>query len=164
MKLRRTLYLWSGILNCVAGVIASLLGVLVLLLGKLIRAMFDAQYEIIEEFIKEVAKADSEYAYLLDLSKEEAIAFVMGIANTFFVALLIVGIVAIILGVINVKLRHSHDRVFAGKTAKKWLLVIVTWVVTGINFISAIATTVAVFMKVKDDERNKLYVSTDSVS
>ena len=162
MKLRNFLYISSGLITSICGAVISFFSIIPLLLGGLVKTLFESSYELVEGFVTEMAKADSKYEYLLDYSKAEAIDYVVKVVRIVCLVFLIIGILNLVFGIINIRLRNSHDRVFAGKTWKKVVFVVFAWLINGLNLISSVATTVAVFLKVSNTQENKLYSVNDN--
>lgn len=163
MILRKILYISSGIINCVCGSIVSGLSLLMLLLSGIVRKLFENSYELVEGFIEGLVEVDpNKYSYLLEYSREESIDYIVKIAVITCIVFLVIGLLNILMGVLNIKLRNSHDRIFDGRLGRKIGYVLLTWCITGANLVSSIATTVAVFLKGSGKTENKLYSATDS--
>ena len=165
MKTRKFLYLSSGIINFLCGGFVALLGVLMLVLSSIIKQMFTESYELVDGFITELVATDASYSYLLDYSKEQAVDYVVRIVLIVCAVFIVWGALNILFGIFNIRLRNNHDVKFEGRPGKKILYVVLTWLVTGINLITSIATTVAVFLKVRGNKtETKLYTASDGNS
>ena len=109
------------------------------------KEIFMKSYEIIETIVKDLSN-DSEYAYLLENSKEQNIEFVLDILDKFcllvFVWILIVVAIAVINFLYAKKCRMQCNLV----DWKSITLVVVSWLCP-FTWGSAILTTVAVFFK-----------------
>ena len=151
MKAKKILFLLAGIANCVMGGFGVLLGGLVLILNRVLRLSFEASFDFVENYIKELVSQDSEYEYLLDVSKEEAIDFVIKSCNMLAVAMFLLGAVVVVFGIINLLLSsQKHYAKFKQKKIWKVLLITSSWVIMCINVVN-ILTTIACCLKDKDD-------------
>lgn len=159
MKTRKVLYILSGVFNCIIGGLGCFFGLMFLIISKLIKNMFSESGEIVDGFITELAATSKEYEYLLDLSRDEMIAFMMKVVYIMSAVLIILGLVWIAFGVFNCLLSSRHQLVFGNRKALKVIFVVASWLLLTFN-IANITTTVAVFLKDKDGmSSQKLYTS-----
>lgn len=148
MKSRKILYLIAGIFNCIVGGIGILFGLLVLLLSSFVRKMFESSTDLVSEFVTELASADSNYAYLQDLSNAEVVSFIMKIVYVTCAILLVICAIWITLGVFNILLKNRHDKVFESKRYLRHIFIVGSWLLMGLNPAN-ILTTIAVYKKNK---------------
>lgn len=159
MKARKVLYILSGVFNCVIGGLGCFFGLMFFAISKLIKNMFKESGEIVDGFITELAASSKEYEYLLDMSREEMIGFMMKVVYILSAVLIVLGLVWIAFGVFNCLLARRHQLVFGKRPVLGIIFVVASWLLLTFN-IANITTTVAVFLKDKNDESGqRLYTS-----
>ena len=159
MKARKILYICSGVFNCVIGGLGCLLGLLFLALTKVIKNMFSDSADLLNEFAKELAAISTDYEYLLDVSKDEIVSFIMRIVLIMSFVLIVLGLIWITFGVFNCLLSSRHVLVFGKRPVLKILFVVASWLLLTFN-IANITTTIAACLKNKNDNSSQsLYTS-----
>ncbi len=159
MKTRKVLYILSGVFNCVVGGLGCFFGLMFFVISKLIKNMFSESSELVDGFITELVATDKEYEYLLELSREEMVAFMMKIVYILGAVLIVLGLIWIAFGVFNCLLSNRHQLVFGKRPALKIVFVVASWLLLTFN-IANITTTIAAFLKVQKGENNQpLYTS-----
>jgi len=165
MKLRKLLYLLSGIFNCVIGGLGCFFGLMVFLISKTFKELLLSSKEVVEEFVQSIASVDSDMEYLLEYSHEDVVSLMMGILYVFAIILILLGVIYIVFGIFNLLLRQRHYTLFARKKSLKILFVVGSWLLMWFN-IANITTTIAVFMKQKDNENEQqpLYTISENLN
>ena len=163
MKTRKVLYILSGVFNCVVGGLGCFLGFMFFAISKLIKNMFSETMGTVEGFITELAATSKDYEYLLELSEEEMVGFVMKVVYIMSAVLIILGLIWITFGVFNCLLSSRHQLVFGKRPVLKVIFVVASWLLLTFN-IANITTTVAVFLKNKNGESvQQLYTSENNI-
>ena len=158
MKVKKILYVSSGIITSVVAGMGLFLGLIMLLFNKLIEEMFSSSYEIVEEFIEELSSEDASFAYLKDFSQAEAIDFVMNIVLIMSLIIIVIALIWLTFGILNFLLGNRGEGVFLSKPALRHVFVALAWIFMIVNPAN-ILTTIAVYKKDKTDTQEKLYVS-----
>lgn len=159
MKARKVLYILSGVFNCVVGGLGCFLGLMFFAISKLIKNMFTETSSIVDGFITELAASSKDYEYLLELSREEMVGFMMKVVYIMSAILIVLGLIWIAFGVFNCLLSSRHQLVFGKRPILRIVFVVASWLLLTFN-IANITTTVAVFLKDKNGNSSQpLYTS-----
>ena len=157
MKAKKVLFVLAGIFNCVIGGIGALLGMLIFVLNRMLKVTFESSFEMVEQYVKDLASQDSSYEYLLTANKTEVINFLIRTINIVGVVLLIIGLIVVVFGVVNLLLSSpKYYSRFRQKKIWKVLLITSSWLIMLFN-VANILTTIAVCLK--DKELEPLYTS-----
>lgn len=158
MKTNRILLLIAGVFNIIIGGLGCLLGLSMLLLNKFIRQMFEASFEIVEQFIDTLIASDSSYEYLRDLDNAESLDFVMKSVKIIAVVFLLLGLLYVLFGIINLVVSKKFASGVGIAKGKKVALTIFSWLLLWFN-IANILTTIALFLRPKQKAEYTLYSS-----
>lgn len=149
MKVNRILFILAGIIKSVVAGFCALIVLLIFALKTVLKEVFLKSYEIIENLVKELS-TDSEYAYLLDNTKEQNIDFVIDILDKFCLAVFIWVLIVVAIAVFN--FLYAKKCKYASHIVdwKSITLVVVSWLCP-ITIVSSVLTTIAVFYKKKNN-------------
>ena len=163
MKTKRVLFLISGVFNTILGGISAFIGLLILMCNSVLKETFNTSYNMVESYIKALAEQDASYEYLLDVSKSEAIDFMMTLLIGVSIIFVLVGAVYITFGVLNLLLSKRDSTILKRKKHLGTVLVVFSWLIMWFNVFN-ILTTVAVYLKSKEDKNipTKLYSVSDN--
>lgn len=148
MKTNRILLLIAGVFNVIIGGLGGVLGLSMLLLNKLIRQMFEASFEMVEQFIDTLIASDPSYEYLRDLDNAESLDFMMKSVKIIAVVFLLLGLLYVLFGIINLVVSKKFASGLGIAKGKKVTLTIFSWLLLWFNMAN-ILTTIALFLKPK---------------
>jgi len=146
MKVKKILFITSGVIKCaVGGMMILLFGMVLLLNGFLKNAFIESSTQLVE-LINELVSMDSSYAYLLEYSHEQMADFILSTINTFAIVMVIMGIIGVVLGVFNFIFAKKYGIMLQGRRGRKIALTVISFICYW-EIISNIFTTIALFSK-----------------
>lgn len=146
MKTKKILFTTSGILKIIISAFGVLIFALVLLLSGMLKETLLSDVEALNEMMNELVAIDSSYAYILEMSSEEFVNYIMNMLNTLSIFVLLMCISGIVLGIFNLVFAKKYDTMLAHHKGKKIIFMIVNLICYW-GVVTNVLTIIALWLK-----------------